>query len=425
MFFTFISTPRKGCSNRLHTVYHKTLSRVLLALTFVLVLPLTAQSASSQLSVNDFVFDGPLGSQGATIQKIRKNHFKVTLASAPQHSTWANRIQFQIVRNAKGNGLRLDVVFNGGNSYRFNEYFYSWSYDAKNWQAINWQKNSTDSSAGDTLVFPTFAQDVVYVGHQVPMSANDVEELINTWRQNPRVQVQQLGQSLNQKNIYRLTLTDPTSSTPTSNRWVHYIANQHPGEHNAQWRMVGMINWLLSDQGSNYLKTHISHFVIMTSPDSPSNGWYRVNAQGVDMNRSYSATGSNQQAQAHEAYIVQRDLEGLMNSQAPVTDLWSMHTWPGLVEPQVTRGPEMGTTAGPWTELRDILDRNDTQNLIKTLTLDSATDPSYWTIGPHKQFGITAFLCEGGGSLSSKQSNLTSGAILMKSIVEYYKGTKP
>ena len=75
-----------------------------------------------ELSVEDFEFDCPLGSQGAEIERTDRNHFKVTLGHAPEHGDWSKMLQVQIKQNAKGNLLTLDVVFNGGDAYRFNSY---------------------------------------------------------------------------------------------------------------------------------------------------------------------------------------------------------------------------------------------------------------------------------------------------------------
>ncbi len=47
-----------------------------------------------------------------------------------------------------------------------------------------------------------------------------------------------------------------------------------------------------------------------------------------------------------------------------------------------------------------------------------------WSTGPHKQFGITAFLCEGSGGIRTKQQNKQSGAIIIKALSKYYRGTK-
>ena len=48
-----------------------------------------------------------------------------------------------------------------------------------------------------------------------------------------------------------------------------------------------------------------------------------------------------------------------------------------------------------------------------------------WSGGPGLQFGVTNVLCEGGGNLYTKQENVDSGAIIITSLMEYYKGTKP
>jgi hypothetical protein len=319
----------------------------------------------------------------------------------------------------------LDTVFTGGDIFRFNDYFYSWSYDGKNWNPVHWETKNKDSKKGDALVFPVFTEEVVFVGHQVPMSYEDMLELIEGWEKSPCVKVHVVGRSLGGRKLCRLEISDAESSHPRGRRWVHYFSNQHPGEHNSQWRMVGMIDWLLSGEGADCRRRSISHFVLMMSPDAPSQGWYRVNAQGVDMNRSYSVKGADRDGQAHEAYLWQKDLEALMASEAPVTDLWGMHTAPGLIEPLVCPGPEMGTAVGPWTELREILKRNDAEGRIMELKTYQPPETTYWNYGPHVQFGITSVLCEGGGELDTKRTNLRVGAVLMKSIAEYYHGTRP
>ena len=383
-------------------------------------------AAPAELRVEDFRFDGALGSEGAAIEQVAVNHFRVTLGAAPEHADWANKLQFQIVRHACGNGLRIDVAFEGGTAYPFDEYFCSWSYDGADWRPIHWEKDPKQRGDYNTLVFPEFSEDTVYCGHQVPMSYEDLDALIARWQASPFVRVHILGRSLGGRNVYRLEITDPESPYPPGSRWVHYFANQHPGEHNALWRMVGMIDWLLSDAGADCRRRSICHFIPMTSPDAPSHGWYRVNAQGVDMNRSYCVEGADASQQAHEAFLVQKDLEALMRSESPVTDVWSMHTWPGPVEPILIPGPEIGSSAGPWTAFQDIMQRNATEDLIEPLRVDEKVDhPTYWSDGPHLQFGVTAVLCEGGGALYTKEENTASGAALMKSISDYYAGTRP
>jgi hypothetical protein len=391
------------------------------------IIGLSAQVVHArELSTSDFRFDGPFGSEDAVIERVGTNHFKVVLGHAPEHPTWCNMLQFQILRNAKGNRLRLDVYFYGGDAYRFNHYSHSsWSYDGINWQPIKWQKETKESRKGDTLLFPEFEENTVYFGHQVPMSYENVVEMMEKWNKHPHASVHTLGKSLGGRNIYRLEITNPQSLYPRNQRWVHYFGNQHPGEHNAQWRMVGMIEWLLSDAGTDCRRRSISHFILMMYPDGPSHGWYRVGLQGVDGNRSYLVTGADKEKQAHEAYITQKDLEELMVSEAPVTDLWSMHTWGGIVEPIMHPGPEMGTVLPSWTKLKNTIKQNDPDQLVKPLAVREEPDnTTQWNSGPHVQFGITTVLCEGAGNIITKKDNMASGAVLMKSLARYYQGTK-
>jgi hypothetical protein len=406
----------KGLNMKLN---HSISSIVFIILTLTVFT--SCDSPPVELTIHDFKFDGPLGSEGAKIEKIAKNHFRVSLGHAPEHPNWANMLQFQITGNAKGNTLRLDVEFHHATPhYHFNEYFNSWSYDLEEWQPVQWKRYQHSIRSSDVMIFPKFEEDIVYVGHQVPMSYDMVEEFLNEWKKSPYATVNLLGQSLLGKNLYRLTLADTTRS---GDKWVHYFSNQHPGEHNSQWRMVGMINWLLGEEGIGYLRENIHHFVLMMSPDAPERGWYRVNAQGVDMNRSYSGKGSDKKIQAHEAYVFQKDLEDMMDSDHPVNNLWCMHTWGGAVESIMLTGPEIGSGLGKYTELRDIIIKNDPNLLIEPLRLNQTNQSldNRWNHGPYLQFGITNVLCEGSGNFYTKEENWESGEILMKSIAEYYR----
>jgi len=418
--------PRQACRG----------ARVLMALVLAAVAPaLTARAAegpapapaAQELAVEDFDFAGPLGSEGARVEKVGRNHFRVTLGHAPNQPTWSNKLQFRLLRHARGIALRVDAVFACEKpQYVFDEYFYSWSADGREWHPVQWGEEGRQRGRRGTLQFPPFPADAVTVGHQVPLSYEDLVGLVEAWAKHPAVRVHVVGRSTGGRNLYRVTVADP-AGPPEESRWVHYFANQHPGEHNAQWRMVGMLEWLLSDEGADARRRSVCHFLPMMSPDAPSKGWYRTNSAGVDMNRSYRPEGADPAAQTHEPYVFQKDLEGLMASRAPVTAVWAMHTWGGIVEPIARPGPEMGTALGPWTLLRDTLERHDTADLIKPLKVreKESYGGTSWTDGPHRQFGVTAVLCEGAGAFFTKQQNLDSGVVLIQALAEYYKGTRP
>lgn len=397
-----------------------------LAFALIVLCASFAQPASAAvLEVGDFDFSGPLGSEGATIEKVGPNHFRMTLSHAPNQPSWANMAQFRIVRHARGNPLRMDVQFTSEKPlYLFDDYFYSYSTDGSRWKPVLWEQKRNGKF--NTLTFPPFDRDTVEVGHQVPMSHRTALGLIRKWSQSPHVKVEEIGRSLGHRPLYRVRITDDSSPHPASRRWVHYVGNEHPGEHNAQWRIVGMVDWLLSAAGRDARQRSIFYITLMMSPDAPSKGWYRVNAQGVDMNRSYHVNGANAATQAHESYVRQKAFEDLMASDTPVTTYWAMHTWTGIVEPIIRgAGPEFGTHLGPWEKLRDTIKALDTNGLIKPLKLKPvAGEELLWSAAPHRQFGITTVLVEGASMHYQKEQNLEAGRVLVQGITQFYSGLR-
>lgn len=376
---------------------------------------------AAELSESDFKLDGPIGSNNSVITRVGKNHFKMTLGDQPGIPHQAAFVYFIIKGNAKGNLLRLDVepsVNKEGKrpNSSWREYFHSWSYDGINWTPIHWKGNS--------FFLPEFKQDVVYFGNQVPMSYENLVAMIKEWKKSPFTTVKVIGKSAEGRNLYRVVITDPNSPHAAKHRWGHYFATQHGGEGNAQWRVVGMIEWALSKAAKDFRQRSICHFVVMMSPDSPSHGWMRGNSEGQDMNRSYVPKGANSELQTTEPYAWQKDFEQLMASESPVTDIWSCHTWGGKVEILYTPGPEVGTQVGPLGEFRKAFARLDTTGLILRTARKEGGDRRKWTLGPHDQFGITSFLCEGSGGIFTKKENMKSGAIIIEALGKYYVGTR-
>lgn len=404
---------------------------------------------AAELTVADFDFGPPLGSEGASIEKVGPDDFRITLGHAPEHPGWANHLQFRILRNAKGKALHLTVEFKGETQYAFSGNFHSWSYDGINWQAKPFSSTKTTKTGEDTrdrvceLQFEPFEQDTVWFGFQVPISCEQAQALTERWEQHPAVTVHDLGRSLEGRPLQRITITSPENDPPPERRWVHYVANQHPGEPNSMWRMVGMIEWLLSDAGSDARRRSIFHFVLMQSPDGVAHGWHRTNRHGLDMNRTYSPGGANPE-QGYEPFIFQRDLESIMASSCPARSIWSMHTWPGAADPNISLSPADREVLGPPELLAEELKRLDPEHkVVKPLKVDERnlrwrTTPwtpadndddarggrASWSSGPRSQFGVTAALCEGGGDLRTKEENVASGRVLVQALVAYYRGLK-
>ena len=399
-----------------------------LAAMAAVVFPCTGSAcriAAAELTVDDFRFDGPLGSPGTTVEKVGANHFRVTLPRAPKNPQWSNMLQFTIARHAKGNALRLDASGGGLSSNELGlRQFGSWSYDMENWRPI--QATKVDSVP--TLLFPKFTEDRVYFGGELPMSYEQQEAMIHRWAEHPHAGLTVIGHSPEGRKIYRLTVTDADSPYPLEKRWIHHVVNQHCYEYNAQWRIAGMIDWLLSDAGAECRKRHVGHFVVMINVDGPSHGFGRVNTEGFDMNRSYSHTGSDRHKQATEVYHVQKDMESI-HAKTPLTTTWSMHTWNGeRADLMVRLGKDMAREQplGGLARFVKILKQNDTQSQFNPVqNLTTKPSPTHWCSGTHLQFGVTAFCCEGCGGMFTKEQNLHVGAVLMKTLDDYYTSVKP
>ncbi len=72
-----------------------------------------------------------------------------------------------------------------------------------------------------------------------------------------------------------------------------------------------------------------------------------------------------------------------------------------------------------------MIQQHDPEGRIKPLAIrEKPGNGAHWNNGPHLQFGISTVLCEGSGGWTSKQMSLDAGAILMKSLAEFYRGTR-
>ncbi len=399
---------------------------VLPGMLLALVFSFGPAGRAEGLRSSDISFSGPLGSEGATVEQTGPETFRILLGHAPGHPDWANLPQLRILRGARGTAPRLDFVFRHDSPrYLFDDYFVSFSCDGRTWRPLQWllPKNGRENS----LQLPRLDCDSIEIGYQVPLSFRELARMVRKWSEHPCVTVEETGRSAGRLPVWRIRITDPQSPVPPERRRVHYVGNEHPGEHNARWRMAGMIEWLLSDEAAEARRCSIFYFTPVMSPDSIAKGWYRVNSEGVDMNRSYRVAGADADAQAHEAFVRQRALEELMASSTPVDTVWAMHTWQGIVEPLLCgRGPELQGSPDAWEGLRDCIRRHDSRGLLKPLALrDAKPDGATWNWGPHLQFGVTTVLVEGGGGLLTEEENRASGEALVRGIVEFYSGPKP
>ncbi|MBI5725491.1 MAG: hypothetical protein HZA50_16155 [Planctomycetes bacterium] len=377
------------------------------------------------LTENDFSFAPPFGSDGAAIRAIGEDHFRVELGGAPGHPEWRNALQFTILRNARGRRLRLEVVFDydRDKDQRYNSSFLSFSYDMFNWRPVFWTYGqSTDGwNNPHNLIFPEFREDRVFVGSQAPFVLETLENLLPRWIASPYVRSAELGRSVQGRPIHKLTIADFANLARRPR--AHYFKNEHGTEGCARWRMAGIVDWLLSDQAADFRRNQICHLIILSNPDGPANGWLRVNADGLDQNRTFLAEGPDQAKQGVEQHVCQRDVGAVMNSDCPLDTFWSFHTWQGPGEVMV----RAGKTLTDWTVLRNILLDLDEHGLFEPMHdfRPKFQMASMWNEGVHDRFGITTFLSEGGTTHFTKDQCTTAGRLLIQALAEYYRRRLP
>lgn len=360
------------------------------------------------------------GSEGAVVGPLAEDRCTVALAASRGLPACPNMLQLRVDGCAERE-LCLEVAFDHpAPKGIFDEYPHSATADFRSFLPLAWADDRNGHR--NRLIIPPTGWDRFYVGMQYPLPLFALERLMDEWAAHPDVYVDEIGRSREDRPLYRVTVA--AAGRPEAERPHHLIANFHPGEGNARWRMVGMLRWLLQPAAASARREHIFEFHFLLSPDGPANGWRRVQADGVDMNRCFLPDGPDATAQPAEAFAFQTHMEKWIQAPARAKTLWCMHTWPGLVEPIFDGlGPEfMANTDEALRPFGDLLARLDTHGRIKRPVLRSEPgNASTWNSGAFRRYGITSVLVEGGGDLLPLQDHLAIGGDLGRAITTFWK----
>ena len=137
------------------------------------------------------------------------------------------------------------------------------------------------------LVFETLIDhDAVWFAYFAPYPLSRHAELIALCQHAPQARLDVIGQTLDGRDIDRLTFGEPAPGKKTL--WV--TARQHPGESMAEWAAEGFLERLVnaSDPGArDLLSRAVVHVVPNMNPDGSFRGHLRTNAKGVNLNREW------------------------------------------------------------------------------------------------------------------------------------------
>lgn len=173
------------------------------------------------------------------------------------------------------------------------------SYDQQSWFRV--PSDFTDGALNFAIA-PEREQ--IWFAYFEPYSRARHDQLINTAVTDAGAQIMATGKSIEGRDIQLLKV----SRTPNAARKVWIIAQQHPGEHMAQWYMEGVIERLQNTEDAqiNHLLSHADLYLVPNmNPDGAYRGHLRTNAAGQDLNRAWQSAS---EAQSPEVYFVQQQM---------------------------------------------------------------------------------------------------------------------
>ncbi|KPW16528.1 Peptidase M14, carboxypeptidase A [Pseudomonas cannabina pv. alisalensis] len=154
------------------------------------------------------------------------------------------------------------------------------SYDHQNWFRV---PSSFDGKALNFSLSPEQPQ--IWFAYFEPYSRARHDWLIGQAQERAGMQLLATGKSVEGRDIQLLRKGDGAEGK----RKIWIIAQQHPGEHMAEWFVEGVIERLqLDDAGLQMLLASADLYLVPNmNPDGAFHGHLRTNANGKDLNRAW------------------------------------------------------------------------------------------------------------------------------------------
>ena len=151
----------------------------------------------------------------------------------------------------------------------------------------------------------------------------DLLEDLEEWRESPWVvDTRSIGQSVEGREIWEMTITDPEGD-PGGRHRITIHARTHPHEIQSWWVIEEMITFLLSDDPYAELlrETCVFHLYPMDNPDGVEANSTRYNAHGVDLEREWDKEEPEPEAAALKARFAE-----FMASSQPIEIALNLHS---------------------------------------------------------------------------------------------------
>ena len=166
----------------------------------------------------------------------------------------------------------------------------------ENYQAVAsydreyWFRLPTSYKDGKLTMVAELECDTIQIAYFAPYSYERHQDLLAAVQSHPLVSLEQLGETLDKRDLTLVKIADGDSSSDKSKRNIWITARQHPGETMAEWLVEGLLYSLLdSDNATAKLLLEKANFYIMPNmnPDGSVRGHLRTNAVGTNLNREW------------------------------------------------------------------------------------------------------------------------------------------
>ena len=177
------------------------------------------------------------------------------------------------------------------------------SEDGRNWKSV-----PTESLPGNRVRLSVeMPGRPLFVARLEPYRLSDVDRLLNSIRQNPRVEITPIGKTIGGREVEIVKIGD--SRAPYR---VFVRARAHPWESGSSWVAQGLIERLLQNDGEakRFLERYALYILPMANKDGVARGMTRFNVMGKDLNRNWDKPADPQSAPENAA--LERWLEGMI-----------------------------------------------------------------------------------------------------------------
>jgi murein tripeptide amidase MpaA len=233
------------------------------------------------------------------------NPQQVLLAIRPDlnsdHFQW---FHFKVDGLAPGQSYGFSLSNAGQSSYQnaWTGYHAVASYDQRNWFRV---PSRFEGGALNFEIEAAHAQ--IWFAYFEPYSRARHAQLIENAQRLAGAELFACGKSIEGRAIELLRI----SRNPQAQRKIWLIAQQHPGEHMAEWFMEGLLERLQlrdDDELNGLLAQADLYLVPNMNPDGAFRGHLRTNVAGRDLNRAWQSASA---ADSPEVHFVQQQMRAV------------------------------------------------------------------------------------------------------------------